>query len=410
MVSGQVPDTIYAPNIHTVRLYPAGNQLGMAVIHLGQGDQLELHFDDLDADVKSYYYTYQLCDANWIPADLSPFDYIKGFTQLRISSYRNSSVSLTPYTHYQALIPDQNCYPTRSGNYILKVFLDGDTSQLVFTKRLLVVDNKASIMARVVQPYDPDLMQTHQRLQFIVDFKGLDAYNTGQQVKAVVLQNYRWDNAKVNLTPTFNRGNSLEYNSQSLAVFPGGKEWRWLDITDFRLQSANVARADYQNRSTEIYLRPDGPRDQQQYVYYQDHNGMYLSTAIRGLNPLWEADYATVHFSFYPPGGIPYPDKDLYLFGQLTNYNYCDSLKMVFNPEKKVYETHLLLKQGYYDYTYEAVDKNPPYLRHQLDGNSFETENIYTILIYFRSFTDRADQLIGIANIDSRLSNPGLNF
>ncbi|HSQ44699.1 MAG TPA: DUF5103 domain-containing protein [Ginsengibacter sp.] len=404
------PDSIYVNNIRTVRLYNYGDQLSMPVIKLNSGDRVELHFDDLDADVKYYYYTYQLCNNDWTPVDINQFDYIKGFTQLRISNYRFSSIALTRYTHYQAVIPDGSGYPTRSGNYILKVYLNGDTSQIAFTKRLMVVDNKASILARVIQPFAPDLFQTHQRIQFTVDIKGIDAFNAAQQVKVVILKNFRWDDALKNFPPTFVRGTTLEYNSESIGIFPGGKEWRWLDITDFHLQSERVQNADYNKSSTEIYLKPDGPLNGQRYIYYRDYNGMFVSSTIRGYNPFWETDYANVHFYFVPPNGVPYPDKNIYLFGQLTNYNFADSLKMVFNPEKNVYETHLLLKQGYYDYTYEAVDKNNHGIRNELDGNYYETENLYTILVYYKSFTDRSDQLIGMATFDSRTDKPGLSF
>ena len=103
------------------------------------------------------------------------------------------------YTHYQAVLPDQNMYPTRSGNYILKVFLNDDTSQIVFTKRIMVVDNKASVVARVIQPYSPEYSHTHQKVEFTVDVKALQSFNAAQQIKVVVLQNYRWDNAKTDL-------------------------------------------------------------------------------------------------------------------------------------------------------------------------------------------------------------------
>ncbi len=224
--------------------------------------------------------------------------------------------------------------------------MNGDTSQLAFTKRLMVVENKASILARIVQPYAPEFFRTHQRVQFTVAIKGLDAFNAGQQLKVVILQNYRWDNALKNIAPTFIRGTTLEYNSESIGVFPGGKEWRWLDVTDFHLQSDRVLTANYNKSSTDVFLRPDGPREGQRYVYYRDYNGMFVSSAIRGLNPLWESDYATIHFSFAPPNGTAYTNKDIYLFGQLTNYNYTDSLKMSFNQDKGIYETHLFLKQG----------------------------------------------------------------
>jgi len=399
------PDSIYMNNIKTARLYYAGNELSLPVINLNGGGQLQLYFDDLDNDVKNYYYTYQLCNSDWIPVELNQIDYIKGFAQIRISSYRFSSIALTRYTHYEATLPDRSGYPVKSGNYILKVYLDGDTSQLAFTKRLMIADNKASVAARIIQPFAPSLYQTHQRLQFTVAIKGIDVFNASQQIKVVLLQNYRWDNAQTGFPPTFIRGSVLEYNSENLGVFPAGKEWRWLDITDFHLQSDRVVTANYGKQSTDIFLKTDLPRDGQPYIYYHDLNGMYVSPSLRGLNPYWEGDYATVYFSLAPPNGVAYTNKDIYLYGALTNYNYTDSLKMNFNADKGIYETHLLLKQGFYDYTYMAVDKNDPQIRNELDGNYYETENLYTILVYFRSFTDRSDQLIGVANFDSR-ANP----
>lgn len=408
-IYSQSPDSIYVNNIKTAKLYTYGNQLSLPVINLASGEQVELHFDDMDADVKYYYYTYQLCNNDWTPVNLSQFDYLKGFTQMRITNYRYSSIAYTRYTHYQAIIPDRSSYPIKSGNYILKVYLDGDTSKLAFTKRLMVVDNKAAILAKVVQPFAPEYFRTHQRIQFTVDAKVLESFNP-QQVKVVVLQNYRWDNAVKNLAPTFIRGNVLEFNSPDKAVFGGGKEWRWLDLRDFHLQSDRVLTADYKKNSTDIYVRPDGPRGAQRYVYYRDFNGMYSVEAIRGLNPFWEADYATVHFTFVPPNGVAYPKNDIYLFGQLTNYNYADSLKMIFNPDKGVYETHLFMKQGYYDYNYVGIDKDNPSIKSEFDGNYYETENLYTILVYYKSFVGRSDELIGVATFDSRTDKPGLSF
>lgn len=406
----QAPDSIYVNNIKTVRMYNSGNQLSIPVINLNQGNQVLLQFDDLDADVKYYYYTYQLCNSDWTPANLGQFDYIKGFTQNRITNYRFSSIALTRYTHYQISLPEGNIYPSRSGNYIVKVFLNGDTSQLVFTKRLLVVDNKTTINARIIQPFSPNLSLTHQKIQFMVNTKGLEQLNASQEIKVVILQNNRWDNVMKDIKPTFIRGNSLEYNSDNTAVFPAGKEWRWLDIRDFHLQTDRVASVNYNKSSTDIFLLPDVPLAGRPYVYYKDLNGMSSIEAIRGINPFWEADYATVYFSFVPPNGVAYPNKDLYLFGQLTNYSFTDTLKMIFNPDKGKYETHLFLKQGYYDYTYIGVDKNNPSTYSELDGNYFETENLYTILVYYRSFIGRADELIGIATFDSRGDQPVLGF
>ncbi len=100
-VTAQVnPDAVYSDKIHSIRFHVYGDQETMPVYKLNSGDKLELHFDDMDASVKSYYYTYQLCDYNWQPVNISAFDYIKGFTQQRITTYRFSSIAYTRYVHY----------------------------------------------------------------------------------------------------------------------------------------------------------------------------------------------------------------------------------------------------------------------------------------------------------------------
>lgn len=406
----QTPDAIYKSNIKAVRFHMYGNQESLPVYKLNSGDQLELNFDDLDANVKSYYYSFQLCDYNWQPVDISPFLYTKGFTQQRIATYRYSSIALTRYTHYQALLPDRNTSLTMSGNYILKVFLDGDTAKLAFTRRMLVLEQKAAISGQVVQPFTPQLYRTHQKIQFNANINGLNTFSAAQQIKVVILQNNRWDNSLKDIKPTFVRGNTLEYNTENNCIFPGGKEWRWLDLRSFRLQSDRVKNAVYTKTTTDMYLFPDADRTAQRYVYFRDLNGMYLVESYETINPYWQGDFATVHFSLTTPDAMPYTDKDIYLAGQLTNYEFTDKTKMVFNAEKGVYETTAFLKQGYYNYTYIAVDKNNPEQKRDLEGDYWETENEYTILMYYKSFTDRTDQLIGVGKINSRTDKPGISF
>lgn len=411
-INAQVnPDVNYSNKIHTIRFHMYGDQETMPVYKLRSSDRLELHFDDLDANVKTYYYTYQLCDYNWQPVNLSAFDFIKGFTQQRISNYRFSSIAYTRYTHYQAILPDNNSVPSKSGNYLLKVYLDGDTSKTVFTRGLLVLESKAQLSAQVIQPFSPQLFNTHQRIKFTVNVQGLNSFDANRQVKVRVLQNYRWDIAQgEGVMPTFVRNNMLEYNTENSFVFPGGKEWRWLDLRSLRLLSDRIDRKDDKKTGVDIFMKPDADRSGQRYIYYKDMNGLFWCTTYESINPYWQGDYATVHFNFVPPSSEAYKDKDLYLIGHLTGYQYTDSNKMVFNQEKNVYEGRQFLKQGYYDYSYMLVDKNDPTQKSELEGNYWEAENVYTILIYYKSFTDQSDQLVGVARVSSRLDRPGISF
>lgn len=396
------------PKIQTIQLHTYGNQQGLPVYLLNTNDQLFLSFDDMDANVKSYYYTYVLCDYNWKPVNMNPFDYIKGFTQNRITTYRYSSLALTRYTHYEARLPEKNSVPTRSGNYLLKVYLDGDTSKLVFTKQMMVVDAKSTITASVVQPFTPQLFYTHQKIRFSALINGINSFSAAQQIKVVILQNNRWDNAQRDIPPTFVRGNTLEYNSENIAIFPAGKEWRWLDLRSLRLQSDRVAKGEYHNNSTDFILKPDMDRSAAKYLYFPDYNGMYNIATYETINPMWQGDYATVHFNFVPKE-TPDADENIYLFGQLTNYTLDEKWRMKMNEESGMYETSAFLKQGYYNYGYVSVDKNEKEYRN-LEGNYWETENNYTILIYYKSLSDRNDQIIGISQFNSRSDRPGFSF
>jgi hypothetical protein len=406
----QLPEAIYKPNIQCVRFHVYGDQSALPIYTINSAEQLELNFDDLEGNIKSYYYSFQLCDYNWKPVDISPFMYMKGFTQQRISTNRYSSIALTKYTHYQAMLPDRSTTITMSGNYLLKVFLNGDTSQLAFTRRMLVLDSRAVIAAKVVQPFTPQFFNTHQKIQFNANITGVNTFSAAQQVKVVLLQNNRWDNSLKDIMPTFVRGNTLEYSSENSCIFPGGKEWRWLDLRSFRLQSDRVDSARYTKTTTDVFVRPDIDRSGERYVYFRDLNGMFLVETYETINPYWQGDFATVHFTLAVPNAQAYAGKDIYLAGQLTDYAFNERTKMVFNSEKGVYECTAFLKQGYYNYTYIAVDKNNPQQRTDLEGNYWETENSYTILMYYKGFNDRADQLIGVGKINSRNDRPGISF
>jgi hypothetical protein len=398
-LKAQAPDSLYKPNIASAKLYLKGNQLAYPILTLNGADQLELSFDDLDADVKQYYYTYQLCNADWTPVQISTFDYIRGFAQNQITDYHYSSIALIRYTHYHVVLPENNSRLTLSGNYLLKVYLNNDTSQLAFTKRLLVVENAASVSATFLQPMNPQVSQTHQKLQFTVNTRALPVPSPFQQVRVVVLQNLRWDIAIYMGNPSFYQGSNFEYNSDEIPLFPGGNQWRWLDLQSFRFQSDRIAHVDYLKNGDVITAKPDKDRSALPYYFYNDNNGKYYIQTTDLVDPNWQSDYGRVRFTFVPTENIPLEDKDLYILGEFTGYKLNDQTRMVFNPASGAYEGSAFLKMGFYNYAYVTVNKNQPPSGPSFEfteGNHVETENDYDILVYYRSLGGRSDQLVCI--------------
>ncbi len=400
-VNSITPDHVYMDNIKTVHFAPEGNPLKLPIISINSQQKIILSFDDLDGEVKDYYYTLQLCNTDWSPVDISPFNYIDGFEENRINDYHYSTIPLQKYVHYSVKIPNADLRLTHSGNYLLKVYLNGDTSQLAFTRRLMVTDNKTIIHGEIKQPTNPKIFNYYQRVKFNINLKGIHINNPLTQIKVFILQNGRWDNAIKGLKPTFVRGNTLVYNIEDKSVFPAMKEWRWVDLRSLRLQTERVQNIINGANTIDVILKTDYNRANKQYVYRKDINGHFIPDIMEsGYNPDYEGEYAKVHFSFKTP--TPFANSNVYVFGAMTNYECNKRNLMKYNAQKGVYETTLYLKQGYYNYIYGIIPKGSHHLlTKSTEGNWWETKNNYTILVYYRPLGKRADELIGIRTLST---------
>ncbi|MDE1191100.1 MAG: DUF5103 domain-containing protein [Arachidicoccus sp.] len=257
------------------------------------------------------------------------------------------------------------------------------------------------------QPFDNGKHNAYQKIQFSIDVSHLQVSNPQVQIKVVVLQNYRWDNAIKNIQPAFMRGNIYEYNGERDVLFQAGKEYHWIDIKSFRYQSEHVASIDAAQMPFDVNIITDKSRMNDDYLPYQDYNGFYNISASEQIDAMTQGDYAHVHFYYKTPDGKPYRDKDVYVAGQMNNYVYNDNNKMQFNDETGLYEAVLFLKQGYYNYDYITKDKNdisalPDFT--YTEGNSWLTENDYTVLVYYQSFSDRAPSLVACTTVNSKKS------
>src|SRR5690606_9783127 len=121
---------------------------------------------------------------------------------------------------------------------------------------------------------------------------------------------------------------------------------------------------------------------------------------INASNNEIEADYAWVYFSLSAPAFTS--NKDIYVTGMFNNYSLSPEYKMDYNAEKGVYEKPIMIKQGFTNFQYTVADKNGLIdNENAIDGNFYQTENDYIILVYYRENTDRFERVIGKGNANS---------
>jgi hypothetical protein len=266
------------------------------------------------------------------------------------------------------------------------------------------VNSLIGVFGSIQEPFDGAISRTHQKIQLSLDVKQL-SYFQPDQIKTVVIQNHRVNDARVVTEPSFIRGNQIEYNSERDLIFPAGKETRWLDLQSLRLRSDRVQELIQSERVTKVILKPDLPRSNTPYFTFNDLNGAYVISNTESIESAYQNDYANVVFTYKPNNGIPYVGEKLFLIGDLTQNQLNSQSLMSFNASKGVYEKTMLLKQGYYSYQYILRDKEKPNVQddfRETEGDHWETENSYTIFVYYTAPGARYPMIAGFSTINSR--------
>ena len=83
--------------IKTVICHKEEEELSLPIINLNSDDHLLLSFDELDTDIKDYYYTILHCNSDWTASDLMESEYIRGFTDELITNYEYSFNTIQKY-------------------------------------------------------------------------------------------------------------------------------------------------------------------------------------------------------------------------------------------------------------------------------------------------------------------------
>lgn len=384
---------IFKENIKTLLMYVDGNDLSFPVLDLRSGKKLLMTFDDMDADVKDYYYTIVHCNADWTPSDLDPGEYIDGYYEDQIDQYQSSFNTTIDYTHYTLSFPNDYMQPVLSGNYVIKVYESSNPEDIVFTKRFMLVESQTEIDVQVKNMAQSSYFYNDQQLEINVHYIGSDFYDIDQNIKITLLKNLNWKQQLVIDKPDIIRNNEFIFNDFSKLKFKGENEFHHFNTKNIHHAGENIQNISFKDNMYHFQLKENKDRTFDDYDYKQDLNGQFKVDVTQSNYPHTEADYAYVYFTLHMKA--PVQNGDIYVWGALSNYDFSSDNKMHYNFEQKAYECRLLLKQGYYNYRYVLVEDNKPDYTY-IDGNHVQTENVYTTLVYYRDFRGNYDRLIGI--------------
>lgn len=396
-------DAVFKDNIKSVKLFRNGFELSDPVMEVGENISLVLKFDDISGKIKNYSYTIVHCDADWNESYIAQSDYLEGMFDNPLNDYAMSFNTTFPYVNYQLVIPNENIRMKLSGNYALVVYEGNSKKNLVLSKRFSVIEPKTTIEGSVRRATLDAFKGENHEIDFTVFHPTFRIENPLQDIKVVIRQNNRWDNAIRNLRPMFIRDNALVYDFDKENVFPAGNEFRYFDIRTTKLIGEGVLRTDFMRPYYHVTLLPDEPRVNKKYFPVQEMNGEFVvESQDRGIDDFdTQCDYVFVHFSLYLPSILT--GGTVNVFGAMTNWNANKSNEMTWNFDDGCYQLTLLLKQGYYNFQYAYVEQGSPKANlTNIEGSFWETNNDYQIMVYYRDIVGRYDRLIGYTQISLR--------
>ncbi|MFH2143435.1 MAG: DUF5103 domain-containing protein [Bacteroidota bacterium] len=394
---------VYKDSIYTIQLHKEGWELTYPVINLDSEDRLLLSFDDLNPEIKNYYYTFVHCNTIWEPSGLMTNEFLEGFAENQINDYSFSFNTTIKYVHYSVVFPNDDVKFVYSGNYIVMVYEDFNQEKLVFTRRFSVVEQLAQIDAVIKQASQLDLRKSSQEIDFTIKHSGLQIDDPYNDIKVVICQNNRWDNAVKDIKPLLIKNNELYYDYDQENVFEAGSEFRNFDIKSIRYQTQYIQEIVFKEPFYHVRLLSDDYRRFKIFFHDKDINGRYFIKIDDRDDSNVEADYVYVYFTL--PFDAPVIDGNIYVFGALSNWNFNSKNQMFYNYEEKAYQLKLLIKQGYYNYEYVYVKDGSEYADHTyIEGSHYETENDYIIYIYYKNIRSRYYRLVGYQIINSQIN------
>lgn len=390
LLTAQVAQEIPPPEyIGTVQFRGTSSQNQIPIITLG--DKLQISFDALNGNEDDFYYRIDHYNFDWTPSDLSKNEYLGGFDEVRIETYENSLNTLQIFSHYFLTIPNRETNRiSKSGNYLI-TFSDDD-GNIVFSRKFIVMENVVSVQVDIKRARDIRRIRTDQVVQFTINSPSLLLINPKQNVMTLVMQNSNIKSAITDLKPQYNIGTELIYRYDKEAAFGGGNEYHFFDNKDVRAANNSIRRIEL----TDVYenfLFTDIDRSDRPYTYNPDINGDFVVRNLNAENQNIEAEYVRMHFNlqYFEPLG----DKEIHIYGNFNNYTIDGSTYMRYNESTDTYQTSRLFKQGFYNYKYVLVDRDGSIDEGAISGDFWETENEYTVLVYYRGPGKRFDRVIG---------------
>ncbi|WP_306618937.1 type IX secretion system plug protein [Chryseobacterium ginsenosidimutans] len=380
---------VFGQNIQSIQLFNPQTNDETPVINFNQ--HLVLSFDDLTNASEIYRYTIKHYNRNWEDDNLFFTEMANGSLNGLLDKFQYSFNTLQSYTHYTLTFPNEKIQPKISGNFELIVYKDSADKPL-FKRRFYLVEDAVGLGLNISRFADAKNPNANQRVEVKAVSKGGDLTSNVNSMTLNVMQNNN-PNVTVNgLKPSATMGSQLLFQQMNL-LFPGNNEFYYFDNKNMNMAADMVRATELKDGVNQTYLHPVWAFPLN-YQYQPDVNGAWYyrrNDLGNERNAEREADYSWVYFSL---DSDPV-DKEIYVLGGFNNFKPSKENQMQYDEAGKKYVAKIYLKQGFYNYILATKNPDGSLNFGEVNGNFWQTENLYQAFLYYTPFGRNYDGLIG---------------
>lgn len=384
-------DSIYTELMQSFNFNDGVNTVAMPIIYAGLPARLNLEFDLLEGSPRRLYYTFKYCDKDWKDSQADLLEVIDGLNEAEVDKFQTSFNTYTTYVHYSIVLPSSQTRFKQTGNYLMIIY-DQDL-EIYCTSRIFYSGTQFTANISFIPPLNASYINTHQSLNIILGTGTRNVLIPQQEIQMDIYQNGNPMTKQSFSEPLFFAGNTLRYTKDDEILFKGGKEFRSANVRSIQYKTNQIKYWDTRNGKFHCILKDDILLKEKNYIFNIDYNGkmVYTSVDVAPQISNTRSEYFYMHFTLKSPEKL---DRDVYVYGLISQWKIRKDYKMEYDEVEKAYKAVVLCKNAFVDYSYATLDNRKKLDLSYIDGDWSETENDYFIMVYYRPYGGRFDNLM----------------
>ncbi|PID58184.1 MAG: hypothetical protein CR986_08170 [Ignavibacteriae bacterium] len=380
--------------IKSLKTYTSRSETELPVLQMNSNNKLNIYFEVEAETQPSFNIIFKFCDAEWQPYDNNLL------TEVGSTIFYNVDVQPLPFEIHGANYFVNETFPTKNikfnvtGKWMFFITDKFDDNLIYDYGKFFVVGNKVKLNFEIDEKRREGSISDNNARDRVINFEvnfAIPYFLDPFRIEHIeIIKNNELNNPIILDKDVYSQNRAFRWDAGKYFSFiikdvEPGSEYRQIDTRSenrypFPKTKARFSGIEY----SEFYKQNK-----------KDLNGGFLLMDNKNI----EADYLETKFEFKPHKEIK---NDIFIVGSFTNWEVLPRFKL--KKRNDIYTINIELKRGKYDYQYvtgNIKDEKVVNIDWRIfEGNFWDTENIYSIFLFYKSpINGEYDEIIGYKQI-----------